>query len=80
MGSIKFKSLDVRPMLARGVDPYTEIRQRVDALGGGAGVALVAPFMPAPLIEKLKSEGFFSRVERRTDGAWMVYFWRDSGA
>jgi hypothetical protein len=80
MSSIKFRTLDVRPMLAQGVEPYAEIRQRVDALVGEAGLALVAPFMPAPLIEKLKSEGFSSRVERRTDGAWMVYFWRDSGA
>ncbi len=80
MSGIKFKTLDVRPMLARGEEPYSEIRGRVDALTPGAGVTIVAPFMPAPLIEKLKSEGFSSRVERRADGAWAAFFWRDNAS
>ena len=76
---VPFKALDVRPLLAQGIEPYAEIRRRIDALPDGAGLSLVAPFLPAPLIEKLKSEGFASRVERRTDGAWTVNFWRDIG-
>ena len=76
---IQFKALDVRPLLAQGIEPSDEIRRRVDTLGGGTGLSLVAPFLPAPLIEKLRSEGFLSRVERRMDGAWTVYFWRDTG-
>jgi uncharacterized protein (DUF2249 family) len=77
MSAIKFQSLDVRPGLARGIEPYAEIRRRIDALTAGTGVTIIAPFLPAPLIEKLKSEGFLSRVERRADGAWAAYFWRD---
>ena len=41
-----------------------------------AEFALIAPFMPAPLIELLKSEGFGSSLERRPDGSWAVSFWR----
>jgi len=77
MSAVKFKTFDVRPMLAQGVEPLAEIRRRVDALTPGNGVTIVAPFLPAPLIEKLKSEGFASRVERRADGAWTAFFWRD---
>ena len=77
MNSVKFKTLDVRPMLAKGVEPFAEIRKRVDALVPGAGLTVVAPFMPAPLIEKLQSEGFSSRVERHADGAWAAFFWRE---
>jgi len=77
MTAIKFKTFDVRPLLARGTDPYDEIRRRVDALGPGDGMAVVAPFMPAPLIEKLRSEGFQARVERRADGAWAASFWKE---
>ncbi|MFA5057784.1 MAG: DUF2249 domain-containing protein [Opitutaceae bacterium] len=80
MSALKFKTLDVRPLLARGVEPYAEIRRRVDTLAGEAGLTIIAPFLPAPLIEKLKSEGLASRAERRADGAWTVYFWRDTGA
>jgi uncharacterized protein (DUF2249 family) len=72
----KFKRLDVRPVLARGGEPYGLIRSRVDALGEGDGLVLVAPFLPAPLVEKLGAEGFRSKVERGASGEWIVYFWR----
>jgi hypothetical protein len=42
----------------------------------GEGLAVVAPFLPSPLIEKLGSEGFESRVERGAEGSWIAYFWR----
>lgn len=72
-----FKILDVRPLLAEGTEPFSAIRTRVDALTSGQGVTVVAPFLPAPLIELLKSEGFESTMERRADGAWAVNFWRE---
>ena len=72
-----FKIFDVRPNLARGEEPFPLIRARVDALAAGHGVTIVAPFMPAPLIELLKSEGFHSTLEHRQDGAWAVNFWRE---
>jgi uncharacterized protein (DUF2249 family) len=77
MKAPKFMSLDVRPMLARGEEPFDAIRARVDALAPGQGLTVIAPFMPAPLIEVLKSEGFASSMERRADGGWTVNFWRD---
>jgi uncharacterized protein (DUF2249 family) len=76
MSAPKFKTFDVRPLLARGEEPFALIRKRVDALGAGEGVTIIAPFMPAPLIELLKSEGFASSLERRADGGWAVSFWR----
>lgn len=76
MDPVKFKTFDVRPILARGDEPFAQIRARVDALQPGQGVTVVAPFMPAPLIELLKSEGFNTTMERRRDGAWAVNFWR----
>lgn len=77
MNIAKFKTFDVRPLLARGEEPFDVIRARVDALAAGQGVTILAPFMPAPLIELLKSEGFASAMERRADGAWAVSFWRE---
>ena len=77
MKAIHFKSFDVRPHLARGEEPFTLIRARVDALKAGEGATIIAPFLPAPLIELLKSEGFASTMERRTDGAWAVNFWKE---
>ena len=77
MSATKFKTFDVRPLLARGEEPLSQIRARIDALGAGQGLTVVAPFLPAPLIELLRSEGFASSMEHRADGAWAVNFWRD---
>jgi uncharacterized protein (DUF2249 family) len=74
----KFKSFDVRPILAQGEDPFLKIRARIDALKPGEGLSITAPFLPSPLIEKLGSEGFRSRVERLPAGAWVAHFWRDA--
>jgi uncharacterized protein (DUF2249 family) len=76
MNPVVFKTFDVRPHLARGEEPFPLIRARVDALGAGQGVTIVAPFMPAPLIELLQSEGFQATMEHRADGAWAVSFLR----
>jgi hypothetical protein len=73
----QFKKLDVRPALNRGRDPYSEIRKRVDARQPADGFDVIAPFLPAPLIEKLGSEGFKSKVARSDDGNWVAYFWRE---
>ena len=72
----KFKTLDVRPILDKGGEPFTKIRESIDALGANEGLSVVAPFLPSPLIEKLGSEGFESRVERQPEGGWIVHFWR----
>lgn len=77
MNSPKFKTFDVRPLLARGEEPISLIRARVDALTPGHGLTVIAPFMPAPLIELLKSEGFQTTMEHSADGSWSVNFWRE---
>jgi len=73
----KFKTLDVRPILTAGGEPFLKIRENIDALGSNEGLSVIAPFLPSPLIEKLGSEGFQSRVERQLEGGWVVHFWRD---
>jgi len=77
MGATAFRTLDVRLLLSRGEEPLALVRARVDALKSGHGVTVVAPFVPAPLIELLRSEGFSSSLERRGDGSWAVSFWRE---
>lgn len=73
----QFKRFDVRDLLQRGVEPFPEIRKRVDALKPDEGIIIIAPFLPSPLVEKLRSEGFSSKVERGHGADWLVYFWRE---
>lgn len=75
----KFKRFDVRGLLARGVEPFPEIRKRVDSLKGDEGLIVVAPFLPSPLVEKLKSEGFSVKIEKGAGLDWIIYFWREVG-
>lgn len=75
----QFKRFDVRELLSRGVEPFPEIRKKVDALKPDEGLIVVAPFLPSPLVEKLKSEGFTSKIERGDGADWIVYFWREVG-
>ena len=72
-----FKRFDVRDLIRQGIEPFPEIHARVEALPPDEGVIIVAPFLPSPLVEKLESEGFASKVERGQGSNWLVYFWRE---
>jgi hypothetical protein len=76
----QFKKLDVRPLLKKGVDPFGSIRKRIDSLKKDEGLMIIAPFLPSPLIEKLESEGFSSKLERGHAADWVVYFWKEEPA
>ena len=72
----QFKRFDVRNLRRRGIEPFPEIYQRVEKLKPEQGLIIIAPFLPSPLIERLGSEGFASKVERGSGADWVVYFWR----
>jgi hypothetical protein len=74
----QFKRFDVRDLIRRGIEPFPEILDRVTKLQPTQGLIVVAPFLPSPLIEKLGSLGFASKVERGHGADWMVYFWREN--
>ena len=73
-----FRRFDARDLIRKGVEPLPEIKRRVDALASGQGLLIIAPFLPSPLIEKLGSEGFHSKLERGEGSDWIVYFWREA--
>jgi uncharacterized protein (DUF2249 family) len=72
----KTRTLDVRPVFSRGEEPFRVIMTAIGSLEPGEALLLISPFIPAPLIEKLQSEGFSARPERRADGAWQTEFRR----
>ena len=74
----RFKRCDVREMIREGVEPFPFIRERIAKMKPGEGLIVVAPFLPSPLIEKLGSEGFASKVERGAGADWLVYFWQEA--
>lgn len=73
----RFKRFDVRGLIQQGIEPFPEIFARAARLAPEDGLLVIAPFLPSPLIERLGSEGFASKVERGSGADWMVYFWRE---
>jgi hypothetical protein len=73
----KTRTLDLRPIIAAGDEPFTKIMAAVAAVGAGETLLLVTPFLPSPLIERLQSEGFSARPERCSDGSWQTSFRRE---
>jgi uncharacterized protein (DUF2249 family) len=71
----KIRTLDVRPLIARGEEPFQKIMSTVAGLAAGESLMLVTPFLPSPLIEKLRAEGFTARPEHIA-GAWRTHFIR----
>lgn len=76
--TLQFKRFDVRELIRSGTEVFPLIHQRVTRLPAGAGLVVVAPFLPSPLIERLGGEGFKSRAERGSGSDWLVYFWREA--
>ena len=67
-------TLDVRPDIRSGREPFGKIMDTVKALRPGQSLALINDFEPAPLYGILESRGFGHRTERTPDGAWRILF------
>lgn len=71
--------LDVRPVLAKGGDPFHLIMKTVSELAGSEALHLVVGFEPKPLYAVLGSQGFSALTE--DDGTdFHVWFYRDGAA
>lgn len=71
---MKTHRLDIRPLLARGEEPYAAIMALVDKVGPSDEMSIVSPFLPAPLVERMQSTGYEVHPERQSDGSWITRF------
>lgn len=63
-------TLDVRPIITAGREPFPQIQQHISDLKPGQTLVVISPFMPAPLIELMKNQGFTVRSLPAGDGSW----------
>ncbi|HEU4697996.1 MAG TPA: DUF2249 domain-containing protein [Gemmatimonadales bacterium] len=68
--------LDVRPLLAEGIEPFDTIMQAVAAIELDGTLELTAPFEPVPLYPVLLERGFRHETEPRGPTEWVVRFRR----
>jgi hypothetical protein len=69
-------SLDVRPLLAAGEEPFDAIMVAVSALPPDGVLEITAPFEPIPLYAVLKSRGFGHVMEQPSPSTFVVRFFR----
>ncbi len=77
MSASRVVTLDVRPVLAAGQEPFGAIMSAVEPLEQpGDQLVLIAPFEPAPLYGVMDRQGFDYDITERPDGAFEVRFTR----
>lgn len=70
-------TLDVRPDLERGDEPFVRILEAAEATRPSNILAIIAPFEPAPLYEVLGARGFTHETRKVADDEWIVQFRRN---
>lgn len=74
MSDQPYATLDVRPILRAGGEPFAAVMQSVAALKPGEGLRLLATFEPVPLFKVLGAKGFAHAARRLDEGDWEVLF------
>jgi len=66
--------LDVRPLLAQGIEPFNPIIEAKQKLQPGQTLVLRAPFEPMPLYEIFRSEGYQVEAKQAAENDWEIRF------
>jgi Domain of Unknown function (DUF542)/Uncharacterized conserved protein (DUF2249) len=67
-------ALDVRPVLARGEDPFVMIMEAAASVPTASALELTAPFEPVPLYAVLSTRGFTHVARPLSGGGYLVRF------
>ena len=73
-------TLDVRPDLRAGGEPFPRIMQAIASLAPGQAFRLLATFEPVPLYAVLGRKGFAHRATRHGTEDWEILFSPDPAA
>lgn len=70
------KEFDIREMLLAGEQPVNQVVSDLNRLNSGEIYQLIAPFLPAPLVEKAGSLNIKHWVKKENDNLFIIYFSR----
>ncbi len=68
------RETDIRTMLAAGEQPVNQVMADLNTLEHGVIYKVIAPFVPAPLIEKAASLNIDHWLKQESDELFFVYF------
>lgn len=72
--TVSIQTLDVRPILKAGGEPFPEIMNAIATLQTGQGLRLLATFKPVPLFSIMQSKGYAHCEKELGGGDWEVVF------
>ncbi len=78
-GVTSARTLDVRPVLEKGGDPFSLIMKTTQTLGATEALHLVVGFEPTPLYVIMRSAGRLALTEEHA-GVFHVWFYKDPNA
>jgi hypothetical protein len=73
-------TLDVRPDLAAGKEPFSRIMTAARNVPPEGTLVVLAPFEPEPLYPILGRMGFTHESQPLADGSWRIVFLRHADA
>ena len=76
MSESTYKTLDVRPILKSGGEPFSVIMQTVATLAPAQGLRLLVTFEPTPLFNVLGGRGFSHEARQVGQDDWEILFTR----
>ncbi len=65
-------ALDVRPILAEGVDPLDQVLTVLPTIGRAGVLKITVPFRPAPLLALIRSKGYTVSAQELSAKHWLV--------
>lgn len=69
-----FNTIDIREMLNRDEQPVHEVLAAIRKLNDNQILEIIAPFIPAPLLDKSLSLGYKHWLSKDNDGTYRVFF------
>jgi uncharacterized protein (DUF2249 family) len=68
------QTIDVREMLNRDEQPVHEVLSAIKKLNENEILEIIAPFVPAPLLDKTLSLNYKHWLDKKSEGEYRVYF------
>lgn len=68
------KQLDARELIASGGHPLTQVMMETMKMKPGEVYLLIVPFFPAPLVDKMKDQGWMHYSDRISNELFYIYF------
>jgi len=76
----KLRTLDVRPYIESGSDPFPIISKAIKKLSANQTLLIINTFEPVPLIRLLESQGIRSMVHQESKELYKTYFQKSEKA